>query len=162
MSEVTKRVILDMDLCIGCRSCAAACFYGQKDMPIVNFGTIPQATVPVICRQCEEPACVDACPNEAMQRDELGVVWRSLFRCTGCGSCALACPFGVIPTEPNKHQIAKCDLCEDWVSAGRPPRCVAACTSGALRFAEAPELAEEQLLLLSGRAVGRSPMKRRM
>ena len=162
MSEVTKRVILDMDLCIGCRSCASVCFYGHKDMPIVNYGAVPQATIPVICRQCAEPACVDACPNEAMQRDESGVVQRSLLRCTGCKSCALACPFGVITPELVKHQIAKCDLCEDWALAGRPPRCVATCTTGALRFAEPPELEEEELLLLSGRAVGRSPMKRRI
>ena len=162
MPEVTRRVILDMDLCIGCRSCAAACFYGHKDMPIVNHGAIRQATVPVICRQCEEPACVDACPSEAMHRNERGIVRRALFRCTGCRSCALACPFGVITPEPARGQIAKCDLCEDWVSVGRPPRCVATCTTGALRFAEPPELAEEHLLLLSGRAVGRSPLKRRL
>lgn len=162
MPEVTKRVILDMDLCIGCRSCAAACYYGHKDMPIVNVAEIPEGTVPVICRQCREPACVEACPNEAMHRNEAGVVRRALFRCTGCGSCVLACPFGVITEEMSKKQVAKCDLCEDWASAGRPTRCVATCTTGALRFAEPPELSEEGLLVLGGRAVGRSPMKRRV
>ncbi len=125
---IEKRVLVDMDRCIECGSCAAACYYSHANMPAVQQAKAGWALLPVICRQCKAAPCVETCPAEAMVRDDRGVVRRRLFRCIGCGSCARACPFGVIPTElggtpvqsksPDRmsgHQIAKCDLCVDRV-----------------------------------------------
>jgi len=173
---VAKRVLIDLDRCIECRSCAAACFYSHAAMPAVQFARSGPALLPVICRQCRSAACVDPCPAEAMVRDDSGVVRRRLFRCVGCGSCARACPFGVIPNEPTGvpaeirsvenlagHQIAKCDLCADRTEGGNGgvPRCVAACPSGALRFAEEEEAEQQGLSVLGGRTTGDDPFKRR-
>ena len=38
---ITKRVILDMDRCVECRSCGSACFYGHRSQPSL---TTPRAT----------------------------------------------------------------------------------------------------------------------
>ncbi|MHC4295611.1 MAG: 4Fe-4S dicluster domain-containing protein [Planctomycetota bacterium] len=121
-----KRVVIDLDRCIECESCAAACSYSHASFPGVNFARAGWALLPVICRQCKAASCVDTCPAEAMIRDDEGVVRRRMFRCIGCGSCARACPFGVIPDQlagvPRNirtpecmtgHQVAKCDLCAD-------------------------------------------------
>ena len=160
-STVEKRVILDMDRCVGCRSCSAACFYGHRGMPNVAYGVIEEGTLPIICRQCREPVCVDACPVEALRREDSGIVRRSRMLCIGCGSCVYACPFGVIHPDLKQHQVAKCDLCEERVLAGDAPRCVAACTSGALRFESADSMEENKVLLLSGRVAGGHPYRRR-
>jgi len=160
-ATIEKRVILDMDRCVGCRSCSAACFYSHRGMPNVAYGVIGEATLPVICRQCDEPACVEACPVEALRREESGAVVRSRMLCIGCRSCVYACPFGVIPPDLTLHQTAKCDLCEDRTAAGGTPRCVAACTSGALRFESAETMESGQVLLLSGRTAGENPYRRR-
>jgi len=150
-----------MDRCIGCKSCSAACFYGHLGMPNVAYGILIEGTLPVICRQCEEPACVDACPVDALRREPSGVVRRSRMLCIGCRSCVYACPFGVVSADLILRQVAKCDLCEERALAGDLPRCVAACTAGALHF-EAPEERErDKLLLLGGRTAGRHPYKRR-
>ena len=158
---VERRVILDMDRCVGCRSCSAACFYSHKGMPNVAYGIIEEGALPVICRQCEEPACVEACPVDALRREESGVVRRSRMLCIGCGSCVYACPFGVIRPELNERQVAKCDLCEERTLAGGAPRCVGACPSGALRFEDAASMAKDKALLLSGRTAGEHPYRRR-
>lgn len=175
-TRIHKRVLIDLDRCIECGSCAAACFYTHQHMPIVHFARGGWALLPVICRQCQAAACVAACPVEAMVRDEHGVVWRKAALCIGCGSCARACPFGVIPLEKggvpaaavstdriSGRIVAKCDLCADRVLGpngdGAVPRCVAACPSGALLFVD--ERAEGAPETLGGRTTGAHPFKRR-
>ncbi|HUU09511.1 MAG TPA: 4Fe-4S dicluster domain-containing protein [Phycisphaerae bacterium] len=160
-ASVEKRVVLDLDRCIECKSCMAACYYGHGRMTGVSFVDIGPAVLPIVCRQCGDPACVEVCPAKAMQRDERGVVARGIFSCRGCGSCARACPFGILSLEMVGHQIAKCDLCEDRLGRGLTPRCVAVCPTGALRFATMDEIEAEGLTVLGGRIAGDHPIRRR-
>ena len=173
---VQKRVVIDLDRCVECRSCAAACYYSHANYPVVHFARSGVALLPLVCRQCKAAPCVDACPAEAMVRDDDGVVRRRMFRCIGCGSCARACPFGVIPNELggvpagygsaealNGHQIPKCDLCADRTVGNEDavPRCVAACPTGALLFTDEHAAVAEGLDMLGGRTTGENPFKRR-
>jgi len=54
--------------------------------------------------------------------------------CTGCGSCAEACPYNreykVLKLNPVKGVYFKCDLC------GGEPACVEVCPTGALKLIE--------------------------
>lgn len=136
---MAKRIVLDLDLCCGCRSCEAACqaaFKGEARIRHGNIDTV--AYLPLACRHCKEALCIASCPVEAIKRDEkTGLVIRSSFICIGCKSCAFACPFGVIDAPLVRHISQKCNLCQDR-EAG--PRCVSACSSGALQF-----LTEEEI-----------------
>lgn len=137
---MARRVYLNLDLCCGCRSCAAACAYGHHVQTLLGHSKLEQvAELPLHCLHCEQPACVSACPNEAMQKQEDGTVLRSQFKCVGCKSCAFACPFGVIQIDLSRHIVPKCDLCLDRLAEGEIPRCVQTCTSGALSFVEVDE-----------------------
>jgi tetrathionate reductase subunit B len=159
--EVHERIALNVDVCIECRSCAAACFYGHDDLPIVHFARLGAAMLPALCRQCPDAPCVTACPGEAMQRDGQGTVYRAVFRCRGCGSCARACPFGVLSTEMYRGEIARCDLCYDRLESGLSPRCVASCPTGALQFIEEPRASELGLVVLGSRTLGQHTIRRR-
>lgn len=161
--RIAERVLIDVDRCIECKACFAACYYGHRYEPIVTYGITGQVQFPLICRQCDEPTCVEACPYSAMCRDEHGIVRRSLPLCRGCGSCAAACPFGTITAKLYQHQAPKCDMCEDQVLEGRLPRCVAVCPAGALQFVQIDEIELERkgLYAIGGRVLGRDLLKRR-
>jgi len=176
-NTIAKRVVINLDRCIECRSCAAACYASHSNFPVISFARSGAALLPVICRQCKSASCVDACPVEAMVRDDNGVVRRRMFRCIGCGSCARACPFGLLPVNTSGnplgfrsmdrlsgHQIAKCDLCEDRTAreiSPAVPRCVAACPTGALSFVDEHQAEAEHVVVLGGRTTGETPFKRR-
>jgi Fe-S-cluster-containing hydrogenase component 2 len=80
---------------------------------------------PVACIQCRERYC-DCCPERAISIGSLGQVIVSATLCTVCGVCEIACPIGAI--EIFNDIVYVCDLC------GGRPRCIEACTEGAIRY----------------------------
>jgi len=95
--------------------------------------------VPNSCQHCKNPSCMIDCPTGAIGRDARGEVFIREELCTGCGSCAKACPWDNIQIAPRPAAEAKkvgfpdvavkCDLCS--TSAGGPA-CVAACPTSAI------------------------------
>ena len=126
LSEDRIGVLVDTDVCVGCRHCEWACRTAH-DMPTPDLdkysdNTVfkdyrrPDATaltvvnefeneknpllpvhVKVQCMHCERPACVSACIVGALSKREDGsVVWDD-DKCIGCRYCMVACQFQ-IPT----------------------------------------------------------------
>ncbi len=141
---MAKRIVLDLDLCCGCRSCEAACRAAFKGESRIRHADVNgQAYIPFACRHCAEPLCVASCPVEAITINEkTGLVIRSSNLCIGCRSCAYACPFGVIDAPLVRHVSQKCSLCVDRDDG---PRCVAACSSGALQFLSEEEIEKHEI-----------------
>lgn len=76
-----------------------------------HFSLLEVAEFAAYCRQCKEAFCVDACPKEALEHQENGMIKRYNMRCVGCKSCILACPFGTIFPEVINYVTSKCDFC---------------------------------------------------
>lgn len=134
-----RRVILNLDRCIGCSSCRVACARThQEDLNLMQAKADDIAAFPGHCRHCERPACEAACPKDAIVKGPDGIVRRYPFRCIGCLSCAIACPFGAIQPSLLRNVTTKCDLCYQRLEKGQEPACVTTCVSGALTF-EVPE-----------------------
>lgn len=132
---MNKKLVVKAEECIGCNLCLIYCAfahektYSEKNamLRLERDDTICR-TRPVICRQCSDADCLQACPEEAITRDgdKFLVVDRNL--CSGCGACVEACPFKVMMFDKEKNKAFKCDLCRG------DPACVRCCPTGALLF----------------------------
>ncbi len=89
--------------------------------------------MPSICFQCPKPDCQEACPEQAIFKNERGVVVVDAGKCDGCGDCVAACPYGMIE-QYDSGLAFKCDLC------GGTPACSSECEFGALVFKEADSI----------------------
>ena len=67
----------------------------QKYAP--SFKTIRElATFQFTCRKCENAPCINACPANALEKDEQGTISRAVNLCIRCKSCIAICPFGTM------------------------------------------------------------------
>jgi Fe-S-cluster-containing hydrogenase component 2 len=117
--------------------------------------------VPRVCRLCTKPACVEACPEEALSRHaDSGIILVDEGRCTGCGACVQACAFGGISIHPERHIAIVCDFC------GGNPQCVHYCMNGTLSFAtaevsvEATAVASTEEGRVSPKEISEKPVRR--
>jgi formate dehydrogenase iron-sulfur subunit len=132
-------VLHDVTLCIGCRSCEAACNKvnnlpapekpfndlsvldhkrrtDDKTYTVVNRyedGAI--GSLPVFrkqqCNHCKEPACASACFVSAFTKTPEGAVIYDPSVCVGCRYCMVACPFDVPTYQYNDPLTPKVIKC---------------------------------------------------
>jgi len=156
---MSKALLYDATLCIGCKQCEQAC--AEKNKLLYNetvAGEERQSdhklTVVLnkgdkfmrrMCMNCQDPACASVCPVGAMRKTAEGPVIYEESRCMGCRYCMVACPFGVPKYEWSKAlpRVQKCTMCADRVAAGKPTACAEACPTGATKFGERDELIKE-------------------
>lgn len=135
-------VKFDPERCTACGACAVACMdlngvdvSARRPRRVVYEEERPEGLprcVSSACRHCARPLCAEACPAGVFRRDEaLGLVLCDSGRCTGCGACETACPFGALSFD-FEGRVDKCDGCAHRLRAGLPPACVSACPTGAL------------------------------
>ncbi len=170
-AEGAMGVLVDTTLCVGCRSCEAACNKVNElpkpdrsfdddsvlDQPrdtsptaftVVNKYTVSngvEITRKQQCMHCVEPACSSACIIKAMEKRSNGAVTYRNDLCLGCRYCMVACPFNVPKFEYSKASpfIRKCQFCFARQEQGELPGCVEACPVEALKYGRRPELLEE-------------------
>jgi len=136
-----KILIVDARKCNMCKACELACslvktrecnpeYSRIRVMRMVGRGL----NFPVVCRQCSRPLCSEACPTDAIVRnEETGAMVVDDELCIGCHLCVEACRLGGVFIDPVGETVMKCDLC------GGNPACVDSCVYGALDFLSVSE-----------------------
>jgi formate dehydrogenase iron-sulfur subunit len=140
---MTKKVYLQPYHCLGCEECVEACAkeHGWESNSYVAWVDLVYP-VSMRCQHCEDPACLRACPVDAIKvSKEYGVQVDDRV-CIGCGSCVVACPFGIPKLSAATGKMVKCDLCADRQKQGLDPACVANCPYGALVLTDLAEVAD--------------------
>jgi Fe-S-cluster-containing hydrogenase component 2 len=90
------------------------------------------ADVPMACMQCEDAPCAAACPEGAFYWvQSTGALAIDGDKCSNCGNCIPACPYGVIYLHQDRSVPIKCDLCEG------SPICITYCVPGAITLSPA-------------------------
>ncbi len=155
---------VDLDRCSGCKACVVACHSlngldeheAWREVGLIVGGN---AGLPVLqhvtsaCHHCLDPACLNACPVDAYEKDPItGIVKHLDDQCFGCQYCTLACPYDAPKFHAGKGIVRKCDMCSDRLKVGEAPACVQACPHEAIKIrlvdrAETVAMAEANVFL---------------
>ena len=153
-----KTILVDLNLCLGCKTCEMACATERvsksknlleaileipRPIPRISVQSNGQVSIPIQCRQCEEAPCLDVCPSGAIHREgKEGKIVLNENMCIGCWMCVMVCPFGAINSYLEIKKADKCDQCiyMDY------PVCVDACPTGALKLVETDEKMSEIII----------------
>jgi len=134
---MTRMLTVTPTRCIGCRTCEVACAFRHAEQGVPGRSRVQvrnvdrDVWVPILCLQCDEAACVKACPVFALWRDQdTGAIVVKEDRCIRCNACVPACPFGNLSVEHPKRAVIKCDIC------GGDPACAQFCPTQALEYRE--------------------------
>ena len=98
-------MIIDLDRCVACRACVAACKNENKTPPGVAYNVFIQeehGEFPYVsrtyftrpCMQCANSSCSLVCPTKATYHRADGIVAVDYEKCIGCRYCIAACPYG--------------------------------------------------------------------
>ena len=132
-----KSLVANPLACTGCRTCESVCsLIKTKQMDLdrarlhVDRDPFEGRFVQKICYHCSIPYCLNACPVDAIRISEKdGTVFIDNEKCSGCGECREACPYGMIIYDQEQKKAFKCDFC------GGNPQCVKMCPMNALGIA---------------------------
>ena len=160
--KTQKAFFVDVQRCIGCYTCAMACKNIYEVEPGIAWRTLQSvegesfphrdmAFYSLACNHCEQPACAESCPEEAIyKRDQDGAVVIDPDKCTGEKNCITACPYGVPKFNNKTGQAEKCHLCHTRLDAGKQPGCVESCPTGALTLMSLAEIKDNAVAFPPG------------
>jgi formate dehydrogenase iron-sulfur subunit len=167
---MSKGILYDSTLCIGCKLCEKACAEHNglpynDDIAAESKQSEHKFTVVLtendhfmrrLCMHCDEPACASVCPVGAFHKTALGPVVYDVWKCIGCRYCMVACAFAQPKYEWGSlnPRVRKCIMCPDLIKRAQPTACAAACPTGATKFGE-----RDQLLLEAQERIRQNPDK---
>ena len=147
MSNTKWAMVIDVQKCIGCHACSAACRIENQVSQEGNrawvttkeFGTFPDIhmlKLPQLCNHCDTTPCVDVCPVQATYKNEDGIVVIDKDKCIGCYQCVNACPYQARFKVTETRKVDKCNFCQHRIKNGLLPACISTCTSQARYFGD--------------------------
>lgn len=134
-----KVLAIHAEKCTGCQSCEMACSFQHAGSFRPSAARVHTFTweregvsVPLMCRQCDDAACVNVCPTGAMRHATNGrkLVTFDKAACIGCKLCTMACPFGCVHYDATSASISKCNICGV---------CAQFCPNGAIELVDEAE-----------------------
>lgn len=149
-------LVIDEYACWACKSCEVACrqehntpegirfIHITEDGPKMIDGKLQFQYRVNVCRHCDDPPCLAACPVGAITKRDDGIVILNEEECTGCEACIEACPYDAVSFDSDKGVARKCNLCSFRVDNGLYPACADnVCLAHCIYFGDPDEIAEK-------------------
>lgn len=135
------KLIIDLAKCTTQGESGVQCSYKHHPENKGFDSLLEMIRFALICRRCESAPCINACPQGALEKvpsknNDAGILKRANMLCTGCGSCAIACPFGTIYTDLIPYPSSVCDVCKGRLKPAEKPLCVKTCKDGSIDYKE--------------------------
>jgi Fe-S-cluster-containing dehydrogenase component len=132
--------------CMGCHACEVACKqeHGLGVGPrFIKVMERAPSFIPIYCHHCARPPCGEACPVEAISRNEWGIVRVDPEVCIGCQACIEACPFGAMQSDGEREVALMCDLCYERLKNDEAPACSLACPTRCILWGDMQTISRE-------------------
>ena len=108
-----------MNKCIGCLTCMNACAVANHNdhsliksaVKVRTVGGMTSSFIAVVCRGCDEPACMEVCPADALTLRPGGGVLLDEEKCFGCRRCRPACSLGAVFFDEDTQKPIICKHC---------------------------------------------------
>ena len=128
----------EMNKCIGCFACMSVCAtVNQKNHSITKSsikirttGGMSSNFIAIVCLGCTEPACMEVCPGNALEKRPGGGVVLKEEQCIGCRKCEKACIMRAVNYDEETGKPIICRHCGV---------CVRFCPHGCLQMTQAKE-----------------------
>lgn len=162
MSERQFAMVIDLNKCIGCHACTAACKQ-ENGVPkgvhrswVVEaetgqFPHVRSVKLPRLCNHCKDAPCQKVCPTGATYRTADGTIQVNTAKCVGCRYCLAACPYDARSIDPVKNVVSKCTFCYHRVEGGLMPACVSTCVGQARYFGDSKDNTSEVAKMLAAK-----------
>ncbi len=139
-------LVFNQGRCTGCGLCELMCSLAHTETCNPERSRIKilkmeqeGLNVQTFCQQCEDAACIAACPASAISKNTTaGVIEIDHDSCVQCLECVAKCPFKAIYFDRTDEKIIACNLC------GGEPECVTYCETKSIEFVEKDSAAVEK------------------
>lgn len=138
---MAKKLVIDLAKCRLQAESGVRCSYKHHPDNRGIDSLLEMIRFSLVCRRCEEAPCIKACPRNALEKvpsdkDDFGILKRANMLCSGCGSCAIACPFGTIYTDLIPFPSSVCDLCGGRLEENGKSLCANSCRDGSIDYTQ--------------------------
>lgn len=136
---MSAKLIIDLSKCKPQSESKVRCSYKHHPDNKGFDSLLEMIHFALICRKCYLAPCIAACPRKALEKvqrknDDAGILKRANMLCTGCGTCAMACPFGTIYPDLVPFPSSVCDVCRGRLAPGEKPLCVRTAQNGSIDY----------------------------
>jgi len=109
----------EMKKCLGCFTCMLVCAsFNQKNHSLTKSAIRVRTTggmssnfIAIVCLGCTKPACMEACPTNALVLRDGGGVLLKADKCIGCRQCEEACIVNAVNFDEETLKPIICHHC---------------------------------------------------